>query len=228
MRPVRDAAVVQVGLAGVLVFCASLVALHLANAQQQPEYVSSYAHRDAAWMWPICLLSLVVGGWALAISLFRAHPSNGWTEWSARFLASASTMPVFLLIFPTDRTWTPGMAWTWHGKLHDTAAITMLAEVCVSMLLLARAARRHPSWRRSPGTGPWWASVCTVLTGVWLWTAQQRFAEQSFFLQRVLLGLMMTWMIRLGSGAVHALAPGPVTAREIREALNPSKANEMT
>jgi hypothetical protein len=150
-RSVSTRWLAELGLIGVTVFTAGVLALHVAQPDMSPLEiaVSFYVHGRHGWLLTLGLLALGLGSLALTIALSMRQVRSRiglilLVAWSVGVIAGG--------IFATD----PPGNWDRHpsvtGAIHGLAAMVAFSALPAAAIFLTRSFRHDANWRRLQGT----------------------------------------------------------------------------
>ena len=143
--PVRRLALL--GLAGVAVFGAAIIALHLTGSgvDWTSDYVSDLANQPFGWLF---MVGAFVHGWgnlALTLALRGALRPGPLRTWSVLLFGLAAVGILLAALFPIEA---PGQAPNLPGQIHRGAASLAFALELAALFVFSAAFRRQLDWRR--------------------------------------------------------------------------------
>jgi hypothetical protein len=198
------------GAAGLAVFLAAQLILHLANLHAWPRHMSSFVYLHWGWLWTVGLVALGTGLFAFSNGLAILLDACPEARWATRSLAISGGAALLMAWFPTDVTDYPS---TPSGYIHDLAAVIALDFQCATMFFAVQAGRRDLSWRPARAASAVWPWVASALAIAWGLGDMSSWWRLAALLQRVLAGVMVGWLLVLAWRVrVEALAPASLAA----------------
>lgn len=187
------------GVAAMVEFLLSLLAIHALMGTQVPSHMSEYAHSRFRFLWFLAAIAFATGTacltWALQPLLRDVH----WTTRFGTLLLWLGVTGAFVLaLFPVDP---PGID-TPIGAVHDQAALPTFLFGSAGILLVA------PELRRLPGLGDLGhASVVVgmaalVLAGFY-WQFNQQGIAWVALVQRLFVAALAAWFVGVGLAIVN-------------------------
>ena len=154
--PVRRLALL--GLSGVAVFGAAIIALHLTGSgvDWTDGYVSDLANQPFGWLF---MGGAFVHGWgnlALTLALRGALRPGPLRTWAVLLFGLASAGILLAALFPIEA---PGQAPNVPGQIHRGAASIAFALELAALFVFSAAFRRQRAWRR-------WRAVSLALSAI--------------------------------------------------------------
>jgi hypothetical protein len=212
----------RLGLGGIAFFTLALAVLHIANWEEMGlghgRHVSNFHHMPGGWVWQVGLVGLGGGILYVVEGLRRTLHVDGPATLAFWGLRIAGVAILAMLVFPTDRYYTPGYNSTVAGYIHDTCAVLSTFFISWSSLLLVAAARADPAWKGIPGRSWGWPFAIVGLATLWMLgdvtpggIGGTPFWQYGAVIQRAVVVVMAGWLMLTAYRALQASDAGSGT-----------------
>jgi hypothetical membrane protein len=193
-----------VGMAGVVFWVASVVALHFLDSDLDVAntYVSDYALGDYGWLMQLAFVVVGIAtaaiGWGLRLSLASGKRVTA----SVVLVLVAGIGFVVSGIFKTDPTGVDDL--TTAGTIHLLSAVVLFLSLIISAWMLRGVFKRDESWRSVSPVALGFAVALTLLFLVSFGTPSDGAVGLT---QRLFAGVIMIWLFVLGLNLRRIDAP---------------------
>lgn len=201
----RTRLLAAVGLAGVVEFVAAVLALHAASVPNEPWHMSEFANTRFGALWALAVLGFAVGGLALTLALRPTMPDSGWQRAGLGMFWLASVGALLMVVFPVDADADNP---TLPGMIHEEVGPPTFVLAGAAMVVLAPAFRSDAAWRPFAFASLTLGLLVTASALAYVAYTAQGLA-MSAVAQRVMVGLICTWFILVGTRILRSKA-GPI------------------
>ncbi len=195
-----------VGVAGVLYFALTLVAMHFIQPELDPidHTGSEYATGRLGWLMDLAFLAAGASIMATAVGLHRSLAPGRHVRTSVALLAVVGIGFAASGVFPADVPRVDGtVAYTFSGKMHALAGFLAFLSLIVGTSMLGGVFARDARWRSSAGITRWFARL--ILLGFISFMVAAIIhppgtGGMAGLVQRIFVSLVLTWLVVLAVG----------------------------
>jgi hypothetical membrane protein len=189
-RPVRRFGLL--GLSGVVVFTASLIALHLMGTEVDlmRDYVSNLANVPLRWIFFGGVFVHGLGNLALTLGLHGALPPGHLRSWGVLLLGGAALGILLTVFFPIDP---PGLVPSTIGLVHRIIAGSTFVLELIALFVFSVAFGRYPHWRRLRTVSVFLSACAVVALAAFLFAVLMKVVPG--LAERVALAVFLVWEV---------------------------------